>query len=93
MLLLVAILGWIVATVCGVGWWRSSRPREGLAQTAPLSPRTRVLLKSADGTVESLRTIAGAPPLTLYRPHGKAASTRYIRQGFNGDAWVYRAGA
>ena len=31
--------------------------------------------------------------MTLHRPHGKAASTRYTRRGFNGDAWVYQAGA
>jgi hypothetical protein len=72
----VALLGWLIAIVCGGALWYRVRTHR-----CPIDPPTRAVLLSRSGLPESIRTLRGAPPATYSRPRGRAAARIYARIG------------
>lgn len=97
MLAAVAILGWLAALVLAILRWRHvCRPRVyqpvTTTGTYPLPEAgLHAALYQADGTLESVRRLKGAPPPTIHRPHGRGPATVYRLCGLDGTRARYEA--
>jgi hypothetical protein len=79
----VLALGWLVT---GALWYWRSRPVP-IVLPEPISPLLvkKALLLNAEGRLDSVRTLTGAPPDAI-----TCAAGSYQRVDATGDHWVYR---
>jgi hypothetical protein len=94
-----AVFGWLCAIVTwGWLWWRGRQAR-GAVRAVPASVTAAHLtgpcmeLQRADGSVQALMALKGAPPTEYARAHGRGSVTVYKPIGQDGSRWIYRAEA
>jgi hypothetical protein len=88
-----AAAGWLLAIVFAVLWYVKPQTIDGRDVTPVSTPeRSHIqVLIDRSGAQESVRTVRGAPPHCVYRPHGKRPATRYRYIGMDGSRHLYRA--